>query len=398
MITKISTTTQLKQMFLEILLNKTDKINDISEESVLNAIAYGVGKVGQKCLVNQSIVEGHLFPDTAYGSYLDNIAKLKGVSSRFGETQSTTYIRIIAEPGTTYLRGVNQFVSLQGYTFSLENDVVIGKNGFSYAKVKCVQFGEKTNVDALTINRVIPIPIGHVACTNEYRADGGRDQEPDDLFRLRIKESANSLSRGTLSYLEQIFMKINNNVLKIHRGGMGADGKLNLIVVSVNGQDFTQLEFNEILSRSEQFLNLTELLSASNGYALNLINPNWFMVDIDFRVEIDPAYNQDKVRREIQIQIQKLFDYRYWKDGDKVEWDDMLFAAKNIDGVRYIPDSHFKPNHDINIYNNQLPRIRGFILRDLDGNITEDNNAVLSSFYYPNDIDEMFQTSVLSSI
>ena len=49
MITKVTSIQSLKQMFIEILLNKTDKLTDISNESVLNGIAFGVGKIGQKC-------------------------------------------------------------------------------------------------------------------------------------------------------------------------------------------------------------------------------------------------------------------------------------------------------------------------------------------------------------
>ena len=91
-----------------------------------------------------------------------------------------------------------------------------------------------------------------------------------------------------------------------------------MIVVSVNGQDFSEAEFNEILSNSEEFLSLSELLRTTNDYALKLNNVNWLMVDVDFRVDIDPAYDQDRVRREIQIQMSKLFDYRFWKYGNKI--------------------------------------------------------------------------------
>lgn len=398
MITKIIPIQELKQMFLEIFLNKTDKVNDIGADSVLNGIAYGCGKVGQKCLVNQSIVEGHIFPDTAYGEYLDQLASIRGVAPRFGAAGSSTYVRLIADEGTTYLKDVNSFTSTSGINFSLEEDVVIGINGYAYAKVRCDQTGLDTNVDPLSINKVNPIPTGHIACTNEYRATGGRDVEDDDLFRQRIKDSINQLARTTLSYLEQVFMKINNNVLRLHKGGIDADGRLNLIVVSVNGQDFTDDEFNEILSRSEEFLSLTELLRTSTDYALKLNNVDWLPVDVEFRVDIDPAYDQDRVRREIQIQMSKLFDYRFWEYGDKVEWENLLFAAKNVDGVRYVPDTHFYPHADINVPKYRLSRIRGFVLRDLDGNIIEDNGGVLSEVYYPNDIDEAYQASILTTI
>lgn len=398
MITKITSVDELKQIFLEIFLNKTDKVSDVSDESVLNGTAYGCGKLAQKTLINQAIIEGHIFPDTAYGQYLDQIAIIRGVAPRFGAAASSNYIRVVANEGTSYIVGMHQFTSTSGIVFIPEQNFTVDANGYGYLKVRSLQSGLSTNVDSLTINKVSPIPQGHINCTNEYAATGGRDQEDDVLFRQRIKENINQLARTTLSYLEQVFMKINNNVLKLFKGGISSSGKLNLIVVSVNGQDFTDDEFNIILSNSEDFLSLSELLRLSTDYALKLNNVNWLTVDVDFRVDIDPSYDKDLVRKNIQIQMSKLFDYRFWNYGDKVEWNNMLFAAKNVDGVRYVPDTHFYPRSDINVPKFQLPRIRGFVMRDLDGNIIEDNGGVLSSFYYPNEMDSSYISSVLMTM
>ena len=400
MITKITSVEELKQIFLEILLNKTDKISDVSNESVLNGIAYGIAKLTQRTLLNQAVIEGHLFPDTAYGSYLDQLASIRGISPRFGAAGSSTWVRVIANEGTTYSKDTHQFTSTSGIVFIPEEDVTIGANGYAYIKVRSQQSGLSSNVDALSINNVSPIPGGHISCANEYAATGGRDEENDDLFRQRIKESVNQLARTTISYLEQVFMKINNNVLRLFKGGVDDDGKLNLIVVSVNGQDFTDEEFNEILSRSEEYLALSELLKehTETEYSLKLNNVNWYTVDIDFRVDIDPAYNTDEVRKNIQIQMAKIFDYRYWETGDKIEWENLLYAAKNVEGVRYVPDEHISPNRDIIIPEYRLPRIRGFIMRDLEGNILVDNNGVLADYFYPNDIDESYVSSVLMTI
>lgn len=398
MITKITSVEELKQIFLEILLNKTDKISDVSDTSVLNGFAYGCGKLAQRTLANQAVIEGHIFPDTAFGDYLDQLAAIRGVAPRFGATVSSTYIRVIADEGTSYIEGVHQFTSTSGIVFIPEQSITVGVNGYAYLKVRSLQSGLSSNVDALSINKISPIPSGHINCTNEYAATGGRDNEDDELFRQRIKESINQLARTTISYLEQVFMKINNNVLRLHKGGIDGDGRLNLIVVSVNGQDFTDDEFNEILSRSEEYLSLTELLRASTDYALKLNNVDWLPVDVEFRVDFDPAYDQDEVRRNIQIQMSKLFDYRFWKYGDKVEWENLLFAAKNVDGVRYVPDTHFYPHADINVPKYRLPRIRGFVMRDLNGNIIEDNGGVLAEVYYPNEIDDSFQASVLTTV
>ena len=398
MITKITSIQELKQIFLEIFLNKTDKVTDVGSESVLNGVAYATAKMAQKCLVNQSVVEGHLFPDTAYGDYMDNLAAIRGISPRFSAMGSSTYIRLTADEGTYYNKDMVKFVSTNGTVFYLEETVTIGVNGYAYAKVYSGSNGAKTNVDPLTINKVTPMPQGHINVTNEYRATGGRDDEADDLFRQRIKDSVNQLARTTLSYLEQVFMKINPRVLRLIKNGIDADGKFNLIVVPTNGVDFTDEEFNDILSKSQEYLSLVEVLNETNDFKLKLNNVNWLPVDVEFRVDIDPAYDADVVRRDIQIQMSKLYDYRYWKYGNKVEWDDLLQVVKQVDGVRYVPDTHFFPSYDINVPKYRLPRLRAFIMRDLDGNIIEDNNGVMSDVFYPNEEDSAFIGSVLKSI
>ena len=398
MITKIVPVSDLKQMFLEILLNKTNKVSDISDDSVLNGIAYGCAKVGQRLLVNQGIVEGHLFPDTAYGQYLDNIASIRGVSPRFGACGSTTYVRVIAEPGTSYIMGVQKFTSTSGVTFELEESKTVDENGFAYIKVKSTQVGTSTNVDPVSINKVSPKPNGHISVTNEYAATGGMDAESDALFRQRIKNSVNALSRGTIAFIEQVFMKINPRVLRVFKGGITSNGKINLIICSTNGASFSQNEFDLMISRSEEYLSLYDILREVSGYALNLVNVDWQYVDVSFRVELDPSYDVDVVRKNIQIQMNKLFDYRFWNQGDRIEWDDLLQVAKNTEGVRYIPDNYFYPQSDINVPSNKLTRIRGFIMYDLNGNIIESNNGLISDVYYPNSPNIDFQSSVVNTI
>ena len=398
MITKITTVEELKQIFTEILLNKTDKISDVSNESVLNGIAYGCAKLTQRMLTNQAVVESHIFPDTAYGVYLDNLAKIKGISPRNKACGSTAYVRIEGEPGTNYAKDIVTLSSSSGINFVLENDFTLNETGWGYAKVKSKQVGLTSNVDALTINTMNNSPKGHYACTNEYCAVGGMDNESDDIFRMRIKDSVNQLARNTLSYIEQVFIKINNRVLKVYKGGVDGDNKLNLIVVSVNGQDFSEEEFNELLSKSEEYLSLTEILQETTGFSLKLKNVDWLPIDIDFRASIDTSYDIDNIRKQMQVKISKLFDYRFWKYGDRVEWENMLYVVRSIEGVRYVPDNYFNPQADINVVKYRLPRLRGFILRDLDGNIIADNYAILSSFNYPNDSDNTFQSSVLMSV
>jgi hypothetical protein len=394
MITKITPVQELKQLFLEIFLNKTDKITDIAEDSVMNGVAFGAAKIGQKCLTNQAVVEGNLFPDTAYGQYLDNIAVQRGVAPRFGASGSSTYIRIFADAGTYYSTDV-QFVAKNGVIFVLEEAVTVPDTGIIYAKVQSTTTGSRTNVEPLAISNIINRPTGHLNATNEYKAMFGFDVESDDFFRERIKKSANILARGTLAYLEQIFMRINPRVLRLYKN-ISNSGSYSLTVVPVNGVNFSTEELTQLQSFSVEFLNLSEILNPD--FELELVNPTWYEVNVDFRLDIDNALNRDIIRRNLQIQFQKLLDYRHWKPTNRLEWDNLLFAAKQTEGVRYVPDNWFFPQRDENIPTNQLPRIRSFILRDLDGNVWVNDDAFMNEYYYPNNIDFNFQASVLETI
>jgi hypothetical protein len=68
-----------------------------------------------------------------------------------------------------------------------------------------------------------------------------------------------------------------------------------------------------------------------------------------------------------------------------VEWDELLRIVKKVEGVKYVPDDFFNPSTDEEVPQNELPRIKTFVMRDLAGNILSDNNGVLSPIFYPNE-------------
>lgn len=399
MFTKLLTSEQYKAIFSEILLNKTDKITKISAGSVVNGTAFGVGKLAQKVHKDIALLEGRMFPDMAVGQYLDDIATLNGVSQRFGARQSSTYVRVSGEPGTVYTPGTNVFRSTSGIEFDFDMPYTIGDFGFGYIKVRSRNTGANTNVDGLTINQVTPAPTGHDYCINEYAANYGADVEDDDPFRKRVKEGVDLLSKSTISQIEQVFMKSNENVLKVYYGGINEFGQIILLILTENGIDLTTPEFNDILLRSEKFFSLTELRPANfNGYGVTLQNVNWFPVDISMRVDIDTSYQADEVRKDIQVRINKYLDYRYWKPGNPVEWDNLLDLVKNTDGIRYVNDAYFYPSVDLQTDVFELPRVRGFQMLDLNGNIIKDLQGNLNPMYYPAEKDFGFMATVLQSI
>lgn len=399
MIMQISTMDELSQIYLEIILGYTNKISKVADGGVLKGTATSSAKIGQRIMKDIAVIESQLFPDAAFDIYLDNVGRLRGINSRFSNSTSSTYERVVGDPGTTYLTSTHIFKGNGNITFIPVADFTIGAEGYGYVKVNSVQSGSNANVQALTINTVSPIPTGHKYCINEYAAFGGFDNESDQLFQPRIKAGPNILAKGNVGMLEQVFQKLNNNVLRVNYQGIDDESNVVLTLISVNGIDFSSGDFLDILVKGQKYFNLTELKpDGFEGYGVVLKNTTWQPLDISYRADLYPGYDPDAVRKEAQIRMNKYFDYRFWKVGQTVAWTDLIAIAKSVPGTKYVYDSFFYPNYDVVINIDSLPRIRGFQMLDKNGNIIATNSGTLNPYYYPPPIDFQYAAAVLQSI
>jgi hypothetical protein len=184
--------------------------------------------------------------------------------------------------------------------------------------------------------------------------------------------------------------------------GLDSQGKIQLAIVTQNGADLLPSEIDELLRNSQQYLNLTEFraLPTNREHITSLVlkNATWYELDITMRVEFYNNVNIDSVRIDIITKISKYFDVRYWKGGQKIEWDDLLQIVKSTSGVRYVADQYFSPKVDIRPPSFEIPRVRQFIILDLQGTIISDINGALLPIYFPNDIDSDYQRTILKSI
>ena len=387
MITKTANTiANLKNLWIEMFLNKTDRVSNIADGSVLNGVAYGTAKVAQKAIKDIAIVEAQIFPKSATGDYLDKSAALFGVSPRKEALGSSTYVRVFAEPGTHYEVGT-KFISKNGVQFTVDQPFTVDKSGYGYISVRSVITGSATNVEANSITEVSPRPLTHIECTNEYAAIGGRDYEDDETFRNRIINYNNKLSTDTMEGWTQIFQDLDPRILKVMNVGLGEDGKTHIYLVTQNGSFFTDDELEELLTKATPYFGLTELDLQGNTLGIVIENAKWMYVGgeegVDFRVELSPNTVIADVRKNIQIAMTKYLDFRFWEAGKKVEWDDLLEVVKTAEGVKYVPDEYFFPYFDEEVPLNMLPRIKGFRMRDLEGNILYDSGSSLSNIFYP---------------
>jgi hypothetical protein len=395
-----STSESRKQLATEILLNKTSKISKITDNSVLNGIMYGIAKVSGKAEKDIVLGISKLYPETAFGSQLDQVAQDGGIAPRFGASQSSTYVRVVGDVGTTYTAGVNTFTSVDGIQFNIEETATLGINQFTYIKVRSIDSGLKTNVKPATINKVSPVPTGHRFAVNEYQALGGRDLEDDILFRQRIKEGANILATGTMAMIEQAFMKINSNVLRCVYQGINASGQLKIAILTQNGIALNISELNTLLLRGEKFFSLSELRPfGRQSYGIELVNIDIQPFDISFRCQLNTSANPDDVRIDIQTKISKYIDFRYFVPGvDRIDWVKLLNIARNANGMKYVPDTTFFPSVDISTDQNKIPRLRGFLMLDLNGVVINTIQGTLNPVFYPQVSDFSLQSTVLRTI
>ena len=104
-------------------------------------------------------------------------------------------------------------------------------------------------------------------------------------------------------------------------------------------------------------------------------------IGIDFRCSLKDGYTIDSVRKEIQIALTKLLDFRTWIMGDKIYWTDIFDTIQNIEGVNFVSNENFYPSINQVVPQNQFPRIKSFVMRDLSGDAMYSSTDLAPIFY-----------------
>jgi phage-related baseplate assembly protein len=387
-----------KELYIENLLNNTDKVTKVSQNTILSGIAFATAKVATKAEKDLGIYFSRLLPDYSSGQDLDISASiLGGIDNRLSALQSTTFVRVVTEPSTIYLASSVVFQSDSGINFTILDDFTVNEYGYGYIQVRSVEYGEQSNVQSFQINSGSGLPVGHQYVTNEFQATGGRDMESDDSLRKRIKEGPNVNSKSTLSSLEQAFLYYNPRIYKLFHNGIDDVGKTVISVMSQDGSFFTEEEFEDLLQNSNKYLAITDYRPSSKKfYGVKLINSPIFNIDISFRIEMDGSVPSSEIRQEIQRKISNVIKLKYVEsENSRFEWDDILQSVKNCQGIKYVSDESFSPKVDLSIPKFHIPRIRGFRMLNMSGGLISDISNELAPIYYPIVSDFYFQNKLV---
>ena len=383
--TKIYTIPELKNMLIESIINKSNgKITKISDNSVVNGIAYGSAKIFQKGIKDSALLESEMFPEYAFGEYLDKIALRNGVAPRLANQKSTVYLRLVGAAGSVYNAINSTFISNTGISFKLFSNFTMPAVGFGYVLVQSVEFGDVANVPSFSINKVVNGPTGHEYVINEVAAWGGIDYESDESFKSRILQNFNNFAFDTLTKIKSVLSTLDQRVLDVKKGGVDSYGRTILDIVTVNGANLTTIELQTLLDKSKHFLSLSEQgITSGLDSVPNVIlrNITYQMIGIDCRIGFKGNINYSDFIKRIQIQISKYLDFRTWNK-PFVEWEELFYIIRNQPEVDSVPDQFFTPSEDIAIPSNALPRLQGLVIKDLEGKVIIDNDNNIVPVYY----------------
>ena len=384
-------------LMLQVFLNGTKAGTKVSRHSVLGAIMQGVASVGQIAIKDVAIANTEFYIEDAVGRDLDEIAVSYGIAGRLGGVPATTFVRLV----TTGVEDAEYapelvFLSDEGIRFNLDEGVIIprGKT-YAYAKVVASVPGIVGNVPAFSINRIAGgVPTEHLAVSNEYAAGFGADEESDERFKQRIKNSFNNCAVGTLARIEEV-LKVNYpNVLRIVHMGFDGTGNVLLGVVPVNSQRFNEEELSVMLSTIRPYLSLSDVIPNENRViGTKLANIGYHYIDVDIRLSMEARTNIRDLQTAISIGFFREVDYRFWEwSPGRVEWDNLLDIVKGLPGVQYVLDERFSPRADIIVDYPLFPRFRSLIVRNLEGVVI--GSSDLTEYYYPNNINASIGATV----
>lgn len=384
--TKVTSITELKNIATEILLSKTEKLSKLSAGSIFNAVSYGISKIGQKALREIALIESQLFPEYAVGDTLDLVAQRYGIFSRLGASQSSCYIYLYGEPGTVYNSSKCKFMSTDGISFTLNQNVTIGNDRYAYGLATSVESGSKTNVSPLSITTCTNAPAGHLFCTNTFSAYGGRDIESDDEFRDRIENIHNSISTKTLEYLTQIALNFNSNILKLVHLGTHL-GKTKIGVYTQSGAALSTAELTNLAIQMREYLALSDI-SENLEQRVYFTNVDYSPIDLSIKLSyMEDLYSINDIYSSIQKKLISYIDYRYLNTQKNITWIELYDLIKHTEGIVNVNYGEFKINggqNNIEINKSLLPKFRQMLIYNLEGEcLLDTTTSTYMPFIYP---------------
>lgn len=334
-------------------------------------------KIRPTALVAAYICEYHLpevikifNPDWSYGTYLDEIAKTRGIVRR-AATAATGRLTINGTPGAIIPMGstfatasVNDEPSVSYRTIS---DAKIPETGSVTVDIECAQTGVIGNTSANTIILVGSKLTGVTAVTNTEEISGGTEDETDDSLRSRISEYDKSQGESFVGCVAD-YKRWAESVPGVGKAtvipAQDDSGLVTIIVTDANGAPGTTEICTDVYNYIMRPDSPLERLAEINA-KLSVVPPATIEIAIRATIELESESTIDAVRSAFAKKLSVEYLQEAMSDGE-IKYSRIWAILSSVDGVNDLSNLGIGINNggsvtygtsNIAIGNTQLPTV-----------------------------------------
>lgn len=249
-----------------------------------------------------------IFPQTAYGSWLNLHAGMRGIA-RKAATKATGTVTVTGTAGTVipvgYLFSTVSTADAAGIQFATDVAATIGSAGTANIPVTAVDAGTMGNVAAGTISLMVKPMAGIASITNSAVTKSGTDEEADENLYARIKEydSTQGVSFvGSVADYKRWAMEVDGVGNAKVIPPKATDGTITIILMDATGaaatSDLTTAVYNHIMSPDDRSIRLAPV-----NALLSVVPPTAVNIDYTANVRLNTGASINDVKAAFETAL-----------------------------------------------------------------------------------------------
>lgn len=287
------------------------------------------------------------FVTTATGDYLNSHGIMRDCHRKYATSAYGNLTFSISSP-------VDEDINIQLFTIcSSKNDPYLQFETIEEAVLKAgetsvevpamsLEKGEKYNVLVNEVTVMVNAPVGIESVYNSTAFTGGTDDESDESYRNRIKDSYATPHNGYNK--KSIENRINQLDYILDCAVLNASEAGNVSIVVIPSDD------GEINSHVDEIRDCVSVCDIT-GCVLNIKIAKVNLVSMSIDAYVSPTYDLEETKETITEKINKIFSEK--KIGNSISVSKIMKELLSVEGVE-----------DANIFSNQI--INGIVFCDSD--------------------------------
>lgn len=253
------------------------------------------------------------------------------------------------------------FSTIESIYTSDNNPALNGESTFvglaDKAWAECTTLGAAGMVEPLSVTGMETPIAGVREALNPERGTGGDATESDFALKYRTIHAPTIANQETASWLEQLCVAGNANILRVIKVTSATYGQMDGKVLSRAGGPVSAASLSALEAYCEQ--------RVRSNMAVSLTNVRLTAVEIEARVTLAPDVTLQEVGRRISSAGAAFLDYRKWDFGTDVENADLLSLVNGTTGVASVETSSFLPSSAVSVDDDSLPVLLRVSLEDI---------------------------------